>query len=73
MPAMIHDGAQNWANDQERKVKIVNIPKGCWTEDVYEALEKFGNIVRIEIDFERSGAAWVTFRYVQPLYVSARC
>jgi hypothetical protein len=55
--------AQDWADNQERKVRISNLPRGCWTMDVYQALRQFGTIVRIEIDFQRT-SAWVTFQYV---------
>jgi hypothetical protein len=61
-------GTQEWAHQQECKVKVTNLAlvqseTGCWTKEIYEALEEFGNIVKIEIDVQRSGA-WVTFQYV---------
>jgi hypothetical protein len=41
---------------------------GCWTKEIYEALQGFGNIVRIEIDPQRSGA-WVTFQWVPVFFI----
>lgn len=56
-------GNQNWAYPQELKTKILGIPRGFWTKDVYEKLSGYGTIVRIEM---HKGAmdccAWVTFQ-----------
>jgi hypothetical protein len=68
LPKVARQGTQEWAHQQECKVKVANLAlvqseTGCWTKEIYEALEEFGNIVKIEIDVQRSGA-WVTFQYV---------
>ncbi|KAF1841623.1 RdRP-domain-containing protein [Cucurbitaria berberidis CBS 394.84] len=57
------DGEKHWAYQQERKIKIIGMPKTFWTKDVYLALSPYGTVVRIEI---QQGAvdnnAYVTFR-----------
>ena len=56
---------QNWAYQQELKIRVVGIPPGCWTFDVYSALSQYGTIIRIDIQPSSAGcSAWVTFQYV---------
>jgi RNA-dependent RNA polymerase len=53
----------NWAYQQEHKIKLLDLPKSCWTRDVYVALSPYGNVVRIEMQAGGSkGNAWVTFQ-----------
>jgi hypothetical protein len=67
-PMIARQGPQEWAHQQERKVKVTKLAlvqseTGCWTKEIYEALKEFGNIVKIEVDVQRSGAS-VTFQCV---------
>jgi hypothetical protein len=53
----------NWAYQQEHKIKLLDLPKSCWTRDVYAALATHGNVVRIEMQpGSFKGNAWVTFQ-----------
>jgi RNA-dependent RNA polymerase len=55
----------NWAYHQELKIKIFGLPRGCWTQNVYEGLSKYGRVVRIEMQAGSMDCnAWVTFQYV---------
>lgn len=49
--------------EQEFKVKILGIPKRCWTKDVYFAVSRFGTVTRIEMEIgSRDNNAWVIFQ-----------
>lgn len=55
----------NWAYHQELKIKVLGLPRGCWTQSVYKDLSKYGRVVRIEMQAGSMGCnAWVTFQYV---------
>jgi RNA-dependent RNA polymerase len=51
----------NWAYEQERKVKLCNIPKGCSTKEVYQAISVYGNVVMVDIE-PGTCNAYVVFR-----------
>ncbi|KAF2997398.1 hypothetical protein E8E13_005112 [Curvularia kusanoi] len=53
-----------WASEQESKVKIIGLPRACWTNDIYHALSKFGTVVRIQmVDIDNwSNSAFVIFQ-----------
>jgi RNA-dependent RNA polymerase len=59
------NGEMRWADNQEHTIRILGVPRTCWTKEVYEAMSRYGNVARIEI---RAGApernALVTFQYV---------
>jgi RNA-dependent RNA polymerase len=59
-------GEKNWAQGQEYKIKILDMPNTCWTREVHEAMSSYGNVVRIEIQSAggRDNNAWVVFQYV---------
>lgn len=62
-------GDGNWAHHQEFKIKVLSLPRSCWTQTVYEVLSKYGKIVRIEMQPGSIDCnAWVTFQYVLPLH-----
>jgi RNA-dependent RNA polymerase len=55
----------NWAYHQELRIKVLGLPRGCWTRNVYEDLSKYGKVVRIEMQAGSMDCnAWVTFQYV---------
>lgn len=59
---MKKDG-KHWAYSQEQKVKVLGIPKNCWTKDVYEAMKPWGTVVKINMQTGSSdNNAWVVFR-----------
>jgi len=60
-PKISRDGAKYWAYDQERKIKIVDLLGNCWPKEIYQALEEFGTMVRIDMNDQRT-VAWVTFQ-----------
>jgi hypothetical protein len=65
---------KNWAHHQEFKIKVLGLPRGCWTQTVYEVLSKHGKIVRIEMQLGSMDCnAWVTFQYVLPLHLETLC
>jgi RNA-dependent RNA polymerase len=52
-----------WADLQEHKIKVLGLPKTCWTKEVCEGLSLYGNVVRVEIELgSRNYNAWVTFQ-----------
>jgi RNA-dependent RNA polymerase len=54
---------QNWALEQELKVRVFGIPRTCWTAEVHKALSQYGTIVRIEMtDGTMDFGAFVTFQ-----------
>jgi RNA-dependent RNA polymerase len=54
-----------WAYHQETKIKILGLPKTCWTQNVWQTLSKFGTVVRIEVELKfPNNNAWVTFQSV---------
>ncbi|KAF2176190.1 RdRP-domain-containing protein [Zopfia rhizophila CBS 207.26] len=57
----VHVSNQHWTHQQELKVKITCIPRGCWTVDVYHLLSRYGHIFRIEMQ-PSDGSAWVNFQ-----------
>jgi RNA-dependent RNA polymerase len=53
----------HWALEQESKIRIVGIPKYCWTKDVYFAMSSFGTVTRIEMEGgSRDNNAWVIYQ-----------
>ncbi|KAF2703960.1 RdRP-domain-containing protein [Pleomassaria siparia CBS 279.74] len=61
--ALTRTNGQNWAHQQESKFRIHGIPRGYWTNDVHQALSRYGNITRIEMQPNNVGSsAWVTFQ-----------
>ncbi len=54
---------QNWAYQQEEKIRLQDIPRAYWTNDIYQSLSRYGTIVRIEMQ-PRSNCynAFVVFR-----------
>ncbi|KAF2021896.1 RdRP-domain-containing protein, partial [Aaosphaeria arxii CBS 175.79] len=49
---------------EQIKIKVQGIPQGYWTEDVYNALIRYGDISRIEMDGPTT--AFVLFQYPPP-------
>jgi RNA-dependent RNA polymerase len=48
--------------DQEYRIKILGVPKACWTKQIYEVMSQYGNVVRINIDPNaRDNNAFVTY------------
>ena len=53
----------HWAMGQESKVKILGIPKQCWTKDVYFSMSRFGTVVRVDMEVcSRDNNAWVVYQ-----------
>ncbi|KAF1834188.1 RdRP-domain-containing protein [Decorospora gaudefroyi] len=46
----MRDEGQHWAFHQEGKIKLLGIPKDCWTKQVYHALSPYGNVIRVEME-----------------------
>lgn len=64
-PPVMNDAA--WASQQECKIKLVGMPKTCWTKQVFKALSSYGTIVRIEMQQGTlDNNAWVVFQ--TPMY-----
>ena len=60
---MLRDGAQNWAHNQEGKIKLSGIPKNYWTKDVYRTMASFGTVFSIDmVPGTRDNTAYVIFR-----------
>lgn len=54
---------RHWALEQESKIRIVGIPKYCWTKDVYFSTSSFGTVTRIEMEGgSRYNNAWVSYQ-----------
>lgn len=54
---------ESWALDQEARIKLMGIPKSCWTKDVYLAMSKYGAVIRIDMMVgSRSNDATVTMQ-----------
>jgi RNA-dependent RNA polymerase len=48
---------------QESKIKLLGMPKTCWTKQVFETISQYGTVVRIEMQQGYlDNNAWVTFR-----------
>ena len=47
--SLVKRSNDNWASDQEAKVRLMNIPKFYWTKDVYLAMCRYGTVVKIEM------------------------
>ncbi|ORY11519.1 RNA dependent RNA polymerase-domain-containing protein [Clohesyomyces aquaticus] len=60
---LVRVGEQGWASKQGLKVRLSNLPSGCGTREILQALWSFGNIVRVEV---QPGAAYVDFRPPPP-------
>jgi RNA-dependent RNA polymerase len=53
----------HWTDHQEHKIKVLGLPKTCWTKEVCTAMSRYGNVVRVEIEQgSRNHNAWVTFQ-----------
>ncbi|CAN9278218.1 unnamed protein product [Alternaria alternata] len=64
---MLRDGAQNWAHNQEGKIKLSGIPKNYWTKDVYRTMASFGTVFSIDmVPGTRDNTAYVIFRPPPP-------
>jgi RNA-dependent RNA polymerase len=59
------DIAPQWAYEQEGKVKLSNIPKGCWHKEVYQALSLYGNVTRVDME-SNTHNAYVVFQPKPP-------
>jgi RNA-dependent RNA polymerase len=57
----MRDIAPQWAYGQEGKVKLIDIPKNCWTKDVYLALLPYGNVTRVDLEANTHNA-YVVFQ-----------
>ena len=57
-------GGNNWAYEQEYKIKVLDLPKNCWTGEVHKAMSRYGNVVRVEIQLgaDNNNNAWVLFQ-----------
>ena len=58
----LKDGTQYWAYNQEHKIRILDIPKGYWTKEVYESMSPFGTVFRIDMESGPRNNAYVVFR-----------
>jgi hypothetical protein len=56
-------GDKGWAHQQEYKIKVLDISKAFWTQHIYQALSKYGNVINIKM-LLNSGLnnAYVTFQ-----------
>ena len=64
-PRPIMNQPPSWINDSEVKLFVKNLPPACSTLDIYQMLEGFGAVHRIEIQEPRRDdmtIAWVVFR-----------
>lgn len=62
---MLAGGAKNWAHSQEVKIKLYGIRKNYWTKEVYQAMSRYGNVFKIDMEpNSRDCNAFVVFRYV---------
>lgn len=53
----------NWTPKSESKVRIMGIPKHCWTKDIYTTMSHFGTVIRVEMEVRIHGNnAWVEFQ-----------
>ncbi|KAJ8111954.1 hypothetical protein OPT61_g5568 [Boeremia exigua] len=53
----------HWALQQVTKLKILGLPKRCWTKDVYFLLSRFGTVVKIDMEAgSRDNNAYVVFQ-----------
>jgi RNA-dependent RNA polymerase len=60
---LTRNGENSWAHNQEYKIKILGMSNTCWTKKVHEAMSRYGNVVRIEIQpGARDNNAWVVFQ-----------
>jgi RNA-dependent RNA polymerase len=60
---MTSNDMANWAYEQELKVRMIGIPKMSSAKQVYHAMSRYGNVVRIDIQQNRHDCnAYVTFR-----------
>jgi RNA-dependent RNA polymerase len=60
---MRRNGLSNWAYEQELKIKTMVMPKMTSTKLVYQAMSRYGNVVRIDIQQSSHDCiAYVTFR-----------
>lgn len=60
---VVQDGEKDWAYQQEYKIKLLRVPKACWTKEIHQALTRYGNVVRIEMQpSARDNNAWVVFQ-----------
>jgi RNA-dependent RNA polymerase len=57
------NGNLNWAYQQECKIKLLGMPKTCWTKQVFKTISQYGAVMRIEM---QQGSlvnnAWVTLQ-----------
>ncbi|KAF1947306.1 RdRP-domain-containing protein [Clathrospora elynae] len=64
---IMRDGAQHWAYHQEAKIRVLGLPKGYWTKEVYQALSLYGRVVRVEmVTGTHSNNAYVVFQPPPP-------
>ncbi|KAF1913648.1 RNA dependent RNA polymerase-domain-containing protein [Ampelomyces quisqualis] len=57
------NGLDNWAHEQELKIKTMGMPKMSSTKLVYQAMSRYGNVVKIDIQQNSHDCtAYVTFR-----------
>ncbi|EOA81344.1 uncharacterized protein SETTUDRAFT_99344 [Exserohilum turcica Et28A] len=60
---MLAGGAKNWAHSQEVKIKLYGIRKNYWTKEVYQAMSRYGNVFKIDMEpNSRDCNAFVVFR-----------
>lgn len=60
---MTRNGLSNWAYEQELKIKTMGMPKMTSTKLVYQAMSRYGNVVRIDVQQNSHDCtAYVTFR-----------
>jgi RNA-dependent RNA polymerase len=60
---VLRGGSQNWAYNQEGKIRLSGIPKNCWTKDVFHAMSAFGTVFRVDmVSGSQHNTAYVVFR-----------
>lgn len=66
VPRPVTSNSQKHWSQQEHKVRIVGLPTSCWTKDVYDAMSRYGNVVRVDmVTGHQDMMAYVTFQYVR--------
>ncbi|KAH7073349.1 RNA dependent RNA polymerase-domain-containing protein [Paraphoma chrysanthemicola] len=59
----VERGTYDWAFGQQTKIKLQGVPKDFWVKHVYEAVCRYGSVVKIDMETGmRDNNAWVTFQ-----------
>lgn len=60
---VMKEAEKYWAYQQESKIKLLGLPRSFWTKEVYQAMSRYGNVVRVEMQPNaRDNNAWVVFQ-----------